>query len=319
MVIGGFLMKISADSGGVKLEADGRKIGLDTREECDLNFISHAHSDHVSRSVKRVVCSDGTASIVAGRYGLEFRRERPEGFELVPSGHILGSTALLIHSDSGRILYTGDFCTRDRLFIKGFRPPKAEVLILETTFGSQKYVFPDTKQTIKESLSWMSSQLNSGRSVTALGYSLGKAQLLCAMVEDLGFPVYVHGAVLKMNSLYSHLGVELHGFVPYTEAKAKGYLSNGPYVMVSPQTLPVNTMNARFTGWAMDGMTGADAAFPLSDHAGFDELLQTVRKVNPNIVLTTHGFSENFARILGEEGYRAIPLASHQMRLSEFT
>jgi Cft2 family RNA processing exonuclease len=88
----------------------------------------------VSRSAKRIICSDESSSLIKGRYNLEFERELPDNFELIPSGHILGSTALRIHSDHGRILFTGDFCPRDRLFLKGFRPPKAEV----TTFLTLK-------------------------------------------------------------------------------------------------------------------------------------------------------------------------------------
>jgi Cft2 family RNA processing exonuclease len=171
---------------------------------------------------------------------------------------------------------------------------------------------------MKESMSWVKNQLESGQSVTTLGYSLGKAQVLCAMMEQLGFPVFIHGSILKMNSIYSQLGVELHGFIPYTEAKKNGYFDNGPYVLVSPQKMDLETLNAKFTGWAMTRRFNSDAAFPLSDHAGYDELLETVRKVDPSMVFTVHGFKEEFAERLRQEGYRAIPMSSHQMKLADF-
>ncbi len=312
------MIKVSATSSGVKLKLGDREIGLDTRQRCEINFISHAHSDHVSRSAKRVICSDETALLVSGRYHIEFEREMPEGFELVPSGHILGSTALLLHSDQGRLLFTGDFSPRDRLFLKGFKPPKAEILILETTFGDPRYNFPDTYEVIKESTDWVRTQLESGRSVTTLGYSLGKAQVLCSMMEKLKFPVYIHGSILKMNSIYSQLGVELRGFIPYAEARKRGYFDNGPFILVSPQKMAVDTLNAKFTGWAMTMQFDTDAAFPLSDHAGFDELMETVRKVDPSVVFTVHGFKEEFAERLRQEGRRAVSLSSHQMKLRDF-
>ena len=66
---------------------------------------------------------------------------------------------------------------------------------------------------------------------------------------------------------------------------------------------------AVITGWAMD--PGAiyryqcDAAFPLSDHADFPDLLRFVEAVQPQRVLTLHGFAQDFARTLRERGIEA--------------
>ncbi len=69
---------------------------------------------------------------------------------------------------------------------------------------------------------------------------------------------------------------------------------------------------AALPGWAMD--PGAihrmrcDAAFPLSDHAGYDDLLRHVENVNPRRVLTLHGFASEFAADLRERGIEAWAL-----------
>ena len=63
------------------------------------------------------------------------------------------------------------------------------------------------------------------------------------------------------------------------------------------------------TGWALD--SGAiyrfrcDAAFPLSDHAGYDDLLGFVERVRPKRVLTLHGFAREFAATLRARGIEA--------------
>jgi len=68
------------------------------------------------------------------------------------------------------------------------------------------------------------------------------------------------------------------------------------------------------TGWAMT--PGAvhryqvDAAFPLSDHAGYDDLRKYVEMVNPKRVLTLHGSASEFARDLRESGIEAWSLVS---------
>jgi len=67
------------------------------------------------------------------------------------------------------------------------------------------------------------------------------------------------------------------------------------------------------TGWAVDErvkyQSRADAAFPLSDHADYEDLLAYVRQVNPRRVLTVHGFASEFARDLRSLGVEAWPLA----------
>ncbi len=53
----------------------------------------------------------------------------------------------------------------------------------------------------------------------------------------------------------------------------------------------------------------ADAAFPLSDHAGFPELLEMVERVRPRRVHTLHGFASEFACRLRERGWDARALS----------
>ncbi len=69
---------------------------------------------------------------------------------------------------------------------------------------------------------------------------------------------------------------------------------------------------AAITGWAMD--PGAvrrfqvDVAFPLSDHADYNDLLHYVEVVRPVRVLTLHGFAQEFARDLRGRGIEAWAL-----------
>ena len=73
------------------------------------------------------------------------------------------------------------------------------------------------------------------------------------------------------------------------------------------------------TGWAMDPATKyrqkVDHALPLSDHADFDELLETVRRVEPQSIYCTHGPRE-FVEHLRAEGFNAFPVTgSYQTRM----
>ena len=66
------------------------------------------------------------------------------------------------------------------------------------------------------------------------------------------------------------------------------------------------------TGWAVDSGTiyrsRCDAAFPLSDHADFNDLLRFVELVQPKRVLTLHGYAREFAQTLRARGLDALAL-----------
>jgi len=78
---------------------------------------------------------------------------------------------------------------------------------------------------------------------------------------------------------------------------------------------------ALISGWAKDAefarLFGADAAFDLSDHCDFDELLEVVDQSGADQVYTVHGYTEDFARILRKRGVRASALeATEQLALA---
>jgi DNA ligase-1 len=58
--------------------------------------------------------------------------------------------------------------------------------------------------------------------------------------------------------------------------------------------------------------SGVDAAFPLSDHADFNELIEFVRQVRPRRVFTTHGFATDFAATLRDLGFDAEALVNEE-------
>jgi len=77
---------------------------------------------------------------------------------------------------------------------------------------------------------------------------------------------------------------------------------------------------AMLSGWAVEPNAiyryRVDAAFPLSDHADYNDLVRYVDLVRPKRVLTLHGFAAEFARDLRERGLEAWALnVENQMDL----
>jgi putative mRNA 3-end processing factor len=291
---------------GIIIDDNCLKVGLDNNKG-DVNFISHAHSDHLFSSKKKVLASRETRLLAAARSRGVGEDYEHDSFEMVDSGHVLGSKALLYHG-SKTVLYTGDFCTRNRHFLKGFKPVKADVLIVETTFGRPEYVFPGFRETVKNTKSRVQGLLDDGKNVVMQGYSLGKAQHLCRIAEKLGEEVFVDEAVKKINDVHRSAGVRIKNFPLFNNQKR--------FVLVSPKRFP-GAVNLSFTGWNAARPKSQDS-FVLSDHADFFELIKTVKKVDPEKVFTVHGFAENFAAFLRAEGFDASELRDKQHSLNNF-
>jgi Cft2 family RNA processing exonuclease len=282
------------------------KIGLDT--ESDITFVSHAHADHKILS-GNIICTPETAELMRNRYNFDPKNivKTPGNVKFLDAGHILGSAALLYQGEK-TLLYTGDFCDRKRLFMNRFLPRNADILVMESTFGREDYVLPEPKEVMESSLDWINAQLGKGNNVVAHAYSLGKAQILEKLFESLEYPVFVHGSMLKINSVYSKFGIDLNGFITYKEAKDQDF-DKKPFVVLTPPRSSMNIKAKRvfFSGWAKD-VIGYDATFPLSDHADFFGLLETAEKTNPEKIYVTHGFNEEFARELKARGFDAEPI-----------
>ncbi len=293
-------------------------ISLDNyNNSADYCFMSHAHSDHLFNTSKKIICSDETKDFAGLRrkkisdYVNKDFSVNDTHIRMVDSGHVLGSKSLII-DDGKKTVYTGDFCTRDRSFLKGFRPVKCDNLIIETTFCSPKYVFPDYKSVINEFKDFSEDCLSKGKNLLLLGYSLGKAQHICKITETFNHPVYVHSAVKKMNNIYRNHGIEL------AERKIIDEMNEGQNIVVSPKAAlrnkiikkfrkDKNTVTVAFSGWAVNnGYTfsvGADKSFVLSDHCDFSELLRTIKECSPSKVYAHHGCSDEFIHLLRAEGF----------------
>lgn len=303
------------------------KIVADARSaRGDINFVSHAHADHAAKKDGEFICSELTRKILSERFDVEIQKQQNDRIELINSGHIIGSTSALIDQE---ILYTGDFSPRDRLYLDGFRPVKAEKLVMETTYGIPAYRFPDQEEVENRVKDWI--QDNTGPLVL-FGYSLGKAQKVQQIAQKAtDREIIAHGAVKNMNEVIEkHTELDFRA-KPYSENKD---LLEEDGILIAPSRSSkadwmqklvdkYGVKKAGFSGWANTDSYkyrgGYDETFVLSDHADFDELVETVENVNPEKVYTHHGFDEEFASYLKrEKGIDARALKNNQSSLTDF-
>jgi DNA ligase-1 len=294
-------------------------------------FISHAHSDHVEAH-REIILSEPTEKLMRARIGgkaiehiLRFGEtkqfaEKGADFRitLLPAGHIFGSAMSLIEAGGQSLLYTGDFKLRRGLSAESCEPRHADILIMETTFGRSQYVFPPATDVLKSVMRFCREALGNDETPVLLGYSLGKSQeILCGLAEA-GFPLMLHGAVFKLTQIYEQFGQCFPKYERYDSGSARGkVLLCPPQVINSAMIRNLGkTRTAILTGWGVDPNCRyryqCDAAFPLSDHADFPDLIEMVKRVQPKKVYTLHGFAADFAQTLRELGFDAQALSQNE-------
>ncbi len=307
---------------GIVCQIGETKVNLDPKRAVknEINFISHAHFDHLPSQNGGTILSSLETSKIASLRG--FQMENHVGnladYPMFDSGHILGSKGILLDD----IFYTGDICTRNRGFLKAATIPKCKTLITECTFGLPEFVFPKLDQIIESVNQIISEQYSRGRPVLLLGYQLGKAQTISHFFGHWE-PLYYHDSVKKMNSLHQTLGIDIKEAVGHSEAEASGLLDKKPWVMVAPMMSEKNpfirhmkkkydAVTVGFSGWAKSSRFSfgrrCDYSIPLSDHSDFGELVQMVKQTGAEKVYTIHGFVEEFASYLKRLGIDAQPL-----------
>ena len=297
---------------------------LDPWEAKRFAFVSHAHSDHIAPH-EEVILSERTARLMQTRmpgvrrehvlpFG-EMRRVHEIDLMLLPAGHIFGSAQIFIQSPDQSLLYTGDFKLRPGKSAEPAKWRQADTLIMETTFGLPRYQFPPTGLIIEQIVAFCRDTLDEGAVPVLLGYSLGKAQEILCALDGAGLTPMLHGSVFQMTRIYEQFGQSFCKYFRYKANDVAGkVLICPPSANRSPMLEKISRKRvAMISGWAVEPSAiyryQVDAAFPLSDHADYNDLIRYVDLVQPTRVLTLHGFAAEFANDLRTRGIEAWALS----------
>lgn len=312
---------------GLKITALDLAVDICRRQP--RGFVSHAHNDHMARH-ELAFCTPETAALYRARLGDHRTRLMPLGETLEwndlrltthAAGHCLGSAMLHVQGDRGSMLYTGDFKLGDSATAAKATPPRADVLVMESTYGDPKYRLPPRDQVIEQLVRTVNLVLNSGRTPLIHAYVMGKSQEVTRILTKHGIPVQQHPMVHEISEVYRACGCDLGAVTCYEDAYLPGQaVVVPPFMQKAPKLRNLGRCGSIVvTGWAhaprgrMVG--GADFAIPLSDHADYTELLQCIELVQPRIIYCTHG-PLAFVDDLVQRGFDARPL--HALRGDPF-
>lgn len=298
----------------------GHKLWLDPLVVRSFAFISHAHTDHARRHKEALLTPQTLALIPESRrprgwrmlgYGDRLRRADAT-VTLHPAGHMLGSAQLLFEYDGTSLLYTGDMKLRQPGGVPATQVPKADVLIVETTYGRPHFRFGDPDETVEYIARWCRRAIDSRVTPVLLCHALGKTQEVMLSLAPYGFTFALEKRCVPCARDYATAGRQLPEWV-----ELDGEVEAGRVVIAPPAGKDEVRRIGRYrtalvSGWAKDvefaRLFGADAAFDLSDHCDFDELMEVVERSGADQVYTVHGYTADFARHLRKKGMRASAL-----------
>ncbi|HXC29222.1 MAG TPA: ligase-associated DNA damage response exonuclease [Stellaceae bacterium] len=302
---------------------------IDPVRPVDWAVITHGHSDHARPGHRRTLVTRETLAIMRQRYGEDGAGKLAIGYgerimaadvgvTLMPAGHILGSAQVVLEYKGSRVVVSGDYKRRRDPTCPPFELQRCDVFITEATFGLPVFRHPPDRDEIARLLH--SASLFPERCHLVGVYALGKCQRVIALLREAGYdaPIYLHGALIGLCELYESFGVALGPLLPATGA-SKADLA-GKIVLAPPgaiadrwsRRLP-DPVTAMASGWMRVKQrakaSGVELPLVISDHAGWDELTQTLDDVGAPEIWVTHGNEEALVHYATGKGIKAKALA----------
>lgn len=309
------LKKASVNKDGAVLL--GKYISCDgfdySRKACVLTHIHQDHIaefDHLLSYCEPILTTHATKDLLIAIKGdyLRYRRNLigidyktpiniyDEKIILYPSKHILGSCQVLVEDYEGdRIMYSSDFDTTTM-------PEKADILVIDATYGHPDYIFTNETLSLENKLvEVVINELNIGKSVVILS-SRGKLQRLmhvlrdCAHLTDISF--LTSSTDLKIVEVYEKYGYKIGKCININSDEGKSIIfGNEPFLafLTIESSLKVikgtSYTKIIISEWRPYGdmqpiiKSNSNYVFAISDHSDFKGILEYIKACDPKIVI----------------------------------
>ncbi|MEM4259866.1 MAG: MBL fold metallo-hydrolase [Candidatus Woesearchaeota archaeon] len=158
--------------------------------------IRHLHPAYGNTELKKV---SKTTKIVSFKKRYAFRKLF---FTFFNAGHIPGSASILFELEDKRLLYTGDFNTKNTELMKpaDVEYNNIDILITESTYGNT--TLPEREETMKKFLDKIEETIKRGGSALIPVFALGRGQEILLMLgkRKWNVPIVYDGMVTKITN-----------------------------------------------------------------------------------------------------------------------
>jgi putative mRNA 3-end processing factor len=326
--------EVERSAHGLRLR--GTQLYLEPIGRPQLGFLAHARGARATLP-ERTVATIATIALLEAAQPRALRKAAPlpAGWgkpfalgsltlSLYPAGHVLGSAQLQCDVSGRSVVYAGD------LGGAGSRAPatadrreqlSCDTLVLRATYGHPRYSFPARAEVLEDLSRFVASALAEGRTPVVLAAPLGGAQEAVRHLSD--HELRLHPAPLRFGEVYRAQGVELPDLLPLGTVKpgqvvvlpahprSRRYLADLP-----PHRVCLLSGRAVDPGFA--AQIGVDRALPISDHAGFPDLVEYAERSGASRIFTVHGNAEELAHALRERRLNARAIRDPHRQLELF-
>lgn len=290
--------------------------------------VTHGHADHARPGHGAVLATAETLAVMGVRYPDDTATKQALAFgettrigdvtvSLAPAGHVLGSAQVVMDYQGTRAVVSGDYKRQPDPTAQPFEVVRTDLFITEATFALPVFRHPPARDEVAKLLG---SITQFPERTHFLGvYGLGKCQRMLALIRQAGYdrPIYLHGALIGLTTLYQGYGHDFGDIRPVAgqdKADLQGSL------VLAPPSAATDRWSRKLgdvkvavaSGWmrvrARARQRGAELPLVISDHADWDELLQTCAETEAEEVWITHGREDALAHALAKTGQRARPL-----------
>jgi len=314
------MLKLNHNS-NIVLEYEDYDLSIDPiRKQSNtcINFVTHAHRDHFS-TIKtdnsQYLTTEPTLEIInsifnANKSGkhLEYNKKYNIDdlqYKITNSGHVLGSYSLILEYNGTKITITSDINNIDTTTTKAAHPEDTDILIIESTFGSEKDIFPDRKSEYTRFLKWLMLNRLNGKLPIISAYPLGKTQEIVKLIcDNTNFDIGLTKDAFEICNIYKKNKIDLKNF-----EKINGNINDLDLLILPPPKLTKTMIDALATttkkSLAIASVTGqghhTGERFKISDHSDVLGLLDYIEKSNAKQVYTYHGNDIEFSKIIAKK------------------
>jgi len=302
----------------------GTDLWFDAKKKVNLSFISNAGVPSIPHH-DRIIATPETLKLIEGKtrnsivlscpYNRPFTVGKTQ-IELIPSGYSLGSSQIVTEIKGKRVVYTGDLKVRYSETSKYIEIRRCDVLIMKCRYGHPKFHFPPEEEVCKKIYEFIVESYYFNYTPVIFIDVLGKAQDLIHYLGRNNINLSIHRSIYKYLDPYTDFGFNFKNAEKFKAGDIKRKTLVFPIHKRANKNIEKidKKRTCVITGLAVDNQNvvesafKVDSAFAMSNHAGYDELVQYVEIVKPKEVYLIEGFCAEFANKLNSLGYNAKPI-----------